>query len=168
MAELTSQERLQPSLLDRLVDNAPDELREGDDKKVLTKHELRRAVLRDLTWLFNATAYSPTLDEKRYPNTVKSVINFGLPTISGQFASSVQRSSMEKTIRQAIVDFEPRILAHTLEVEIVIDGPVLDAHNLVGLMIRGMLWAQPVPLEFLMRSKIDLEEGRFMLEDVSV
>lgn len=167
MAELTSQERLQPSLLDRLVDNAPGELRESDDKRVLTKQALRQAVLRDLTWLFNATGLSPALDSKRYPNAATSVLNYGLPTMSGQFASSVQRISLEKAIRQTILDYEPRILAHTLEVEMVMDGPVLDAHNRVGLVIRGMLWAQPVPLEFLMRSKIDLEEGRFMLEDVS-
>lgn len=168
MAQYSSQERLQPSLLDRLIDNSPDQHAESDDKKALTKNELRQAVLRDLTWLFNATGMSPSLEEKRYPQAMKSVINFGLPVVSGQFASSLQRSSMEKMIRQAIVDFEPRILAHSLEVEIVMDGPVLDTHNRVGLVIRGMLWAQPVPLEFLMRSKIDLEEGRFELEDVSV
>ena len=32
MAELHVQERLQPSLLDRLTDHAPGELRESDDK----------------------------------------------------------------------------------------------------------------------------------------
>ena len=151
MAQYSSQERLQPSLLDRLIDNSPDQLRESDDKKALTKNELRQAVLRDLTWLLNAIGMSPNLEEKQYPHAGKSVINFGLPVMSGQFASSIQRSSMEKMIRQAIVDFEPRILPHSLEVEIVMDGPVLDTHNRVGLVIRGMLWAQPVPLEFLMR-----------------
>ena len=167
MAELTSQERLQPSLLDRLVDHAPGETREGDDKRVLTKQALRQAVLRDLTWLFNATGLSRGLDDKRHPHASKSVLNYGLPVLSGQLASSLQRTSMEKAIRQAIVDFEPRILPDTLSVELVMDGPVLDTHNRVGLSIRGMLWAQPVPLEFLMRSKVDLEEGRFMLEDIS-
>jgi type VI secretion system protein ImpF len=28
-----------------------------------------------------------------------------------------------------------------------------------------MLWAQPVPMEFLLRSRIDLEEGRFVVEE---
>ena len=42
MAELTAQERLQPSLLDRLVDHAPDEKRESDDKRTLTKQALRQ------------------------------------------------------------------------------------------------------------------------------
>jgi type VI secretion system protein ImpF len=167
MAELTSQERLQPSLLDRLVDNAPDEKHESDDKRVLTKNALRQAVLRDLSWLFNANGLSPALDDKRFPHSAKSVLNFGLPTMSGQFASSLQRNSMEKAIRQTILDFEPRILADTLEVELVLEGPVLDSHNRVGMLIRGMLWAQPVPLEFLMRSRIDLEEGRCAVENTA-
>lgn len=167
MAELTAQERLQPSLLDRLVDNAPTEQTEGDDKKVLTKQALRQAVLRDLAWLFNATAHSPQLDDKRYPHAAKSVLNYGLVPLSGQFASSIEQGSMEQSFRQAILDFEPRIVARTLEVELVMDGPALDSHNRVGLLIRGMLWAQPVPLEFLMRSRIDLEDGRFEIEDMS-
>ena len=74
---------------------------------------------------------------------------------------------MEQAFRQAILNFEPRILPKTLEVELVMDGPVLDSHNRVGLLIRGMLWAQPVPLEFLMRSRIDLEEGRIEIQDIS-
>jgi len=167
MAELTAQERLQPSLLDRLVDNAPGEQVEGDDKKVLTKQALRQAVLRDLGWLFNATGHSPAFDDKRFVQAARSVLNYGLPTLSGQFASSLQRSSMEQAFRQAILNFEPRILPRTLEVELVMDGPVLDSHNRVGLLIRGMLWAQPVPLEFLMRSRIDLEEGRIEIQDIS-
>lgn len=167
MAELTAQERLQPSLLDRLVDNAPGEQVEGDDKKVLTKQALRQAVLRDLGWLFNATGHSPAFDDRRFAQTAKSVLNYGLPTLSGQFASSLQRTSMEQAFRQAILNFEPRILPKTLEVELVMDGPVLDSHNRVGLLIRGMLWAQPVPLEFLMRSRIDLEEGRIEIQDIS-
>ena len=167
MAELTAQERLQPSLLDRLVDNAPAEQVEGDDKKVLTKQALRQAVLRDLGWLFNATGHSPAFDDKRFAQATKSVLNYGLPTLSGQFASSLQRSSMEQAFRQAILNFEPRILPRTLEVELVMDGPVLDSHNRVGLLIRGMLWAQPVPLEFLMKSRIDLEEGRIEIQDIS-
>jgi type VI secretion system protein ImpF len=30
-----------------------------------------------------------------------------------------------------------------------------------------MLWAQPVPLEFLMRSRVDLEEGRIEIVDMA-
>ena len=165
MAELKSQERLQPSLLDRLIDDDPTKTQETDDKRTLTKQALRQAVLRDLSWLLNATGHGSPMDVKQFPHAYRSVLNFGVPTMSGQFASSLQRASMEQTLRQAIVNFEPRILPRTLEVEVALVGYAMDSHNQAGLMIRGMLWAQPVPLEFLMRSRIDLEEGRFLVEE---
>ena len=153
-----AQERLQPSLLDRLVDHAPGEKRESDDKRTLTRQALRAAVLRDLAWLFNATGQA--LDERRFPHAARSVLNYGLPMLSGQFTSSIQRVSMEQALKNAIVQFEPRILPRTLEVELIMEGSSLESHNCIGLLIKGMLWAQPVPLEFLLRSRIDLEEGR--------
>ena len=165
MAETTTaQERLQPSLLDRLVDHAPRETRESDDKRTLTRQALRQAVQRDLTWLFNATGLG--LDAKRNPHAACSVLNYGLPMLSGQFTSSIQRVSMEQALKNAIVQFEPRILPRTLEVELIMEGSVLDSHNCIGLQIRGMLWAQPVPLEFLMQSRIDLEEGRVEIQSI--
>jgi len=168
MAEPVAQDRLQPSLLDRLVDEAPGELRESDDRRTLTRQALRQAVLRDLAWLFNATGHGLDFDDARYPHAARSVLNYGLPMLSGQFTSSVQRVSMEQALKNAILHFEPRILPRTLEVELVMEGSALDSHNRVGLQIRGMLWAQPVPLEFLMRSRIDLEEGRIEIEDMAL
>lgn len=162
-----AQERLQPSLLDRLVDDAPDEKKEADERRTLTKQALRQAVLRDLSWLFNASGLGIAYDDGPYPQAARSVVNYGLPMLSGQFTSSIQRVSMEQQLKQAIQQFEPRILPDTLEVELVMDGYALDSHNQLGLHVRGMLWAQPVPLEFLMRSRIDLEEGRVEMEDVS-
>jgi type VI secretion system protein ImpF len=166
MAELLVQDRLQPSLLDRLIDEAPGERQEADDKKVLTKQALRQAVLRDLVWLFNSSGHAPKLDPKRFPHAAKSVLNYGLPDLSGQYASSVEPGDLEQLIRASILLFEPRILPDTIEIQAVMEQSVLDAHNCLSLNVRGMLWAQPVPIEFLMRSQIDLEEGR--IKDVSV
>jgi type VI secretion system protein ImpF len=165
MAEAIAQERLQPSLLDRLIDEEPDKGIEADEQRVLTKSALRQAVLRDLAWLLNATGYSPTLSDKTHPHVSNSVVNYGLPAMSGQYSSSLQKSLMEQSLRQSILRFEPRILPKTLEVEVVLDSYVLDSHNRVGLLIKGMLWAQPVPLEFLLRSRVDLEDGRFVVEN---
>ena len=165
MAEPGAQERLQPSLLDRLVDEAPERSSESDDERTLTRQALRQAVLRDLSWLFNCTSYGLAHDDQRYPHAARSVFNYGLPMLSGQFTSSVQRVSMEQALKNAILQFEPRILPRTLEVELVMEASALESHNRIGLQIRGMLWAQPVPLEFLMRSRIDLEEGRIEVVD---
>jgi type VI secretion system protein ImpF len=157
-----AQERLQPALLDRLVDDAPKNERESEAQRTLTRQALRSSVLRDLGWLLNATGLG--LDEQRHPHAARSVLNYGVPMLSGQFTSSVQRSSMEQALKAAILQFEPRILPQTLQVSLLMEGSILDSHNQLGLSIQGMLWAQPVPLEFLLRSRLDLEEGRIEIE----
>ena len=167
MAELSVQELLQPSLLDRLIDDAPAHTKEPPERRVMSKESIRAAVLRDLGWLFNTTRLGGVLDSGDYPESAHSVLNYGLPTFSDQFASTVHHLGVESAIRQAIIDFEPRILPKTREVELVVEGSIMDTHNRMGLYIRGMLWAQPTPLEFLLRSSLDLEEGRITVEDLS-
>lgn len=167
MNETIAQEHLQPSLFDRLIDDEPGKLEEGIDRRTLTRAALRQAVLRDLGWLFNATNHGFAYDDPRYPNAARSVVNYGLPMLSGQFTSSIQRVGIEQALEQAIALFEPRILSHTLQAELVMEAPALESHNCIGLQIRGMLWAQPVPLEFLLRSRVDLEEGRVEIQGQS-
>ncbi|HWW69922.1 MAG TPA: type VI secretion system baseplate subunit TssE, partial [Duganella sp.] len=55
MAELTSRDRLQPSLLDRLSDDDSQARLESREQRVLSMRGLRKAVLRDLGWLLNTT-----------------------------------------------------------------------------------------------------------------
>ena len=59
MATSELRDRLQPALLDRLTDQAPHQRLESESDRVMTKSQLRQAVLRDLGWLFNATQPQP-------------------------------------------------------------------------------------------------------------
>jgi len=168
MAEqLTPQERLQPALLDRLTDEEPDKKLEPREHRVLSKARMRQAVLRDLAWLFNVTRLETGTSMERWPHARRSVLNYGLPALSGQTASTVEIQDLERDIRQAIVDFEPRILPETLEVQALVELSELDHHNVIGIEIRGMLWAQPVPLELLIRTEIDLETGKVHIADLA-
>lgn len=166
MPELTPLERLQPALLDRLTDDEPDNPQEPTERRVMSKTRLRQAVLRDLAWLFNTTRFESGSELARAPHVRRSVINFGLPALSGRPASAVAAPELERSIRQAIVEFEPRILPSTLEVRAVIRAEQLDHHNVVGVEIRGQLWAQPVPIELLVRTEIDLETGKVEMQDL--
>jgi type VI secretion system protein ImpF len=159
-------DRLQPALLDRLTDDAPAQLHEPEERRVMTKAQLRQAVLRDLGWLFNATQPHPQWEES-HPALAGSVLNFGLPPLAGQRVSRLDVSQLERTILLAITRFEPRILPHTLSVHAVEAGSVLDTHNMVEFEIRGHLWAQPVPLEILLRTRLDLEAGQVEVRDNS-
>lgn len=166
MAELTPQERLQPSLLDRLTDEEPEKQQELRERRVLSKSRLRQAVLRDLAWLFNTTRLESEVDLSKAPLARRSVINFGLPALSGRSASSLEVTELERAIRQAILDFEPRILPATLTIKALLNADRLDHHNVIGVEIHGQLWAQPVPLELLVRTEIDLETGKVEIADL--
>lgn len=153
-------DRLQPSLLDRLLDDQPAVAVEPREARVLTRQALRAVVLRDLAWLLNTQDNSDRINASRYPHASVSVLNYGLPSLAGRLASTVDTASLEESLRQAIVRFEPRLLPESVEVEAVLDRSVLDMHNQIGLIVRGLLWAQPIPLEFVLRTDIDLEEGK--------
>lgn len=167
MAELTPQERLQPALLDRLTDDQPQNRRpEPLEKRVMTKSKLRQAVLRDLESLLNATAPNSTASQVAYPHAARSVINFGLPPLAGATISTLDVVDLERMVKEAIKNFESRIDSETLEVEAIVAENFLDRHNIVTMQIRGNLWAQPVPMEILLRTDVDLESGEVTVLDV--
>lgn len=166
MAAVDIRNRLQPALLDRLTDDRPGDRAEAENHRVMSKAQLRQAVLRDLAALFNAVQ---PLDKQAepYPLLQDSVLNFGLPPLSGKLASTLDVSVVEAYIRQAIVRFEPRILPDTLQVRALEATSVLDTHNVIEFEISGHLWSHPVPLEVLLRTQLDLEAGQVRVRDAA-
>jgi type VI secretion system protein ImpF len=162
----TPQEQLQPALLDRLTDEEPDKKLEPRQMRVMSKKRMREAVLRDLAWLFNTTRLDPDMDPAKYPHARKSVINFGLPALAGQTSSSLEVTDLERAVRQSILDFEPRILPASLRVRALEIGN-FDNHNVIGVEISGQLWSQPIPIELLVRTEIDLETGQVEVSDLA-
>ncbi|MBI2379783.1 MAG: type VI secretion system baseplate subunit TssE [Gammaproteobacteria bacterium] len=157
MAELTPQERLQPSLLDRLTDDEPQNRQEGPDKRVLSVSQLRASVLRDLSWLFNSTRLMDP-DNTDFVEAAHSVVNFGLPGLAGFTASSVDLDEVEQMLAEAIQRFEPRILKDSLKVRAQVGHDQMN-HNALAFELEGDLWADPVPLRLLLKTQVDLETG---------
>jgi type VI secretion system protein ImpF len=166
MAELTQQERLQPCLLDRLTDDAPEHKQESRDQRVVSLRRLREGVLRDLSWLLNAANLATLEDLGDYPYVAQSVLNYGMPGLAGSLVSNIDTVDMERKIRQAILDFEPRILRETLKVRLAIREDQMS-HNAMTFEIEGQLWAQPVPQRLHLKTEIDLEMGEVKLSDFS-
>jgi len=161
------QDRLQPALLDRLTDNDPEKKHEPREVRVLSKTQLRKSILRDLSWLFNATKLEIGRNLSNFPYVRRSVLNFGLPSLSGKTASTIDINDLARSIREAIVTYEPRILPATLEIRTTTEGGDLDHHNVIRVDIHGELWAQPVPLEFLVHTEFDLETGKVRIAEMA-
>lgn len=166
MAE-SNRDRINPSLLDRLTDEAPGNTAPRGGLSV-TLSELRKSVLRDLNWLFNTSQLLKSEELESWPQVRNSVLNYGLPPLSGMAASGLDLGQLERTLRQAIIDFEPRILPDSVSVRALLDRESLDHHNTLSLHIEALLWAQPVPIELLLRTQLDLESGQNRVDETTV
>ncbi len=167
MSELAGRERLQPSLLDRLTDNAPEHRRETLDQQTLSMSQLRQAVLRDLAWLLNTTNIATSEELDPASLTAHSTLNFGIPGFTGMVGSSERMNSLESGIAAAIHAFEPRIRPESLVVRLRPPDSDQPTSALV-FQIEGELWAQPVPQQLFLETAIELETRLAVVTDAPV
>lgn len=164
MAELTTQERLQPSLLDRLTDEEPGKQEESREKRVISATRLRDCVARDISWLLNCVNLGSNLALDDYPEVSRSVLNFGIPDLTGAALSGVDAAVLQRQLREALLAFEPRLTGSTLRVSVLADGKRMDQQSLV-FNIESEMWAQPIPLNLYLKTEVDLETGRFSVSE---
>lgn len=165
MADRTITERLQPALLDRLTDDARDSLSETRDARVIDIHRLRDIIRRDLSWLLNTNNLETRIDPERYPHVSRSVLNFGVREVAGDFATEDRAVRIQRSIADAIERFEPRIREGTIDV--IERKEDTGRRATIVFDIIGEMWAQPYPIELYLRSEVDLTTGELRLEERS-
>lgn len=164
MAELTTQERLQPSLLDRLTDDEPDKKVESREKRVISATRLRDCVTRDISWLLNCVNLCADETLADYPHVATSVLNFGIPDLTGIALSGMKSDVLQRRVRDALLAFEPRLTPATLQVSANTETERMDHRSLV-FGIASEMWAQPIPLNLYLKTEVDLETGRFNVSE---
>ena len=164
MGQWSLKERLQPSLLDRLTDLEPEKTKESSSQQSMSQEQFKAAVIRDLGWLLNSVALDVCVDLERYPAVKKSVLNYGLPDLSGHTSSTIDVHHVEKAIRVAILQYEPRIIRNSLEVK-VHSNPDAMAHNSLVFEIAGAVFGQPSPFQVVLKSELNLESNEFALTE---
>jgi type VI secretion system protein ImpF len=164
MGELSHTERLQPSLLDRLTDEAPDEQSESRSRRVISMNRLRALVKRDLAWLLNTGHMEALQDLSDYPEVQRSVINYGMPDLSGAAVAGLTSDQIERMVKTAILTFEPRVLTNSLDIRSQVSPENMN-RNAIVFEIVGQLWAQPLPSELFLKTEMDLESGKVDVVD---
>lgn len=165
MSDRTITERLQPSLLDRLTDDDPGVPTERRDDRVIDLRRLREIIQRDLSWLLNTSDNAGLVDAERYPHAARSVLNFGIHEVAGEYSTAERASLIRKSIAEAIRTFEPRI--HPGSVNVLLRQGDGNRVTLVTFDIRADMWAQPMPMELYLRSQVDVTTGEINLERIA-
>ncbi|BCQ27640.1 type VI secretion system baseplate subunit TssE (plasmid) [Caballeronia sp. NK8] len=151
---------LLPTLIDRLRDDAPHRQAEVPGEYAVTRAQLRDIIQRDLAYLLNATDLGDLIDRARYPLVAASTVNFGVPPLAGAYMASRKWSDIEATVKNAILTFEPRLIAESIQVVPRSDNDRTGRHSQVAFEIHGLIRAEPYPLEFMVQSSLDLESSR--------
>jgi len=158
MAELIPADKLQPSLLDRLRDDDPESSQEGRTNRVISAKKLLSYSVRDLAWLLNTARMSIHQDLSDTPEVEKSVLNFGISSLSGTSINRDNVRPIEIEVKKAITFFEPRIDAKSLVVKVLFDTEEMGRNAMV-FEIEGELWGNPIPTSLFLKTEIDLETG---------
>lgn len=127
--------------------------------------EIRDCVKRDLDWLLNAHNFAPADQLVDYPEVMNSVLNFGMPDMAGVTASSIDVKALEKVMKEAIINFEPRLMRRTVKVKLMASESAMN-HNALTFEIESEMWSEPIPIHLRLRTEIELENGSMTVHDV--
>jgi len=164
MGQWSLKERLQPSLLDRLTDHRPEKSKESTAQQSMSQKEFKEAVIRDLGWLLNSISLDVCVALEPFPEVSRSVLNFGMPDISGHTSSTINARTVENSVKQAIREFEPRIIRNSLRVR-VHTNPDDMTHNALNFEIEGTVFGQPSPFQLILRGELNLECGELSIAE---
>ncbi|WP_219210051.1 type VI secretion system baseplate subunit TssE [Variovorax boronicumulans] len=152
--------QLLPTLFDRLRDEHPARKSELPSEYTANAAQVRDIIQRDLAFLLNTTNAEDLIDRERYPDAAASSINFGVQPLAGSYLSERRWADIERIIRRAISDYEPRLIPETVTVLPLMKEGASDEYNVLLFEIRAMINLKPYPLELTVQSSVDLETNR--------
>jgi len=101
---------LEPSLLEKLFDDAPRADTIGSVYKLVSIDQYKESIARDLEGLLNSRAAYQEADIALYPNTRNSVLTYGLADFSSlSLSSGYDRAAICRSLELAIGRHEQRL-----------------------------------------------------------
>ena len=126
--------------------------------RVMSLSEYQAAVLRDIRWLLNSSCHTDAEELDEFPEVQRSVMNFGIPSLSGLGSAGMDLDDLEAAVGRALRNFEPRLSSDTLTVRVV-GGEAVNSPSTLFFEIRGELWARPYPERLFIKTALDIETG---------
>lgn len=141
MARVDKKKKLRPSILDRLLDNDPDNNMEKDLDQHQQLKELRNSVRRDLVNLLN-TRFRMLEPDDEFNELKKSLLNYGLPDLATlNIANKAKQKEFIDDLELLLIEFEPRF--KSVKVNYMQNTDSLD--RTLRFRIDATLYADPSP-----------------------
>jgi type VI secretion system protein ImpF len=158
VSRIDNEIRITPSVLDRLLDDRPEEKREAPASRQASLRLLKQAVKRDLEWLLN-TRVDASPPSEELPEVSRSLVFFGLPDFtSWNVRGGADQETLRRTIEEAVAKFEPRLEGVVVTLE-----SMSDVDRTVRFKIDGRLRVEPAPEPVTFDSVLQLGNREFEL-----
>ncbi|WP_424134232.1 type VI secretion system baseplate subunit TssE [Roseomonas chloroacetimidivorans] len=132
--------RVRLPLLDRLLDEAPETVRDTPPTATQAMEVLRASVRRDLEALLNARRRRWLLPENM-PALTRSPLGYGIPdATSGSYAQEEAREALAREVEAVIRRFEPRLTNVSVNLR-----PANELDRTLRLRVTALLRTDPVP-----------------------
>lgn len=163
MAGPSSERRVVPGLLDRLLDDEPETTTEAPWREGQVVRELKRSLRRDLEDLLNARRPLADLPEG-LAELPASLVNYGLPDLQSleiRETHDIQR--LCRLIEDCIRRFEPRLRNVTVRA-LVEPGQERPIDRRLRFAIEALLVADPLREAIQIRSAVDAGTNAILVE----
>ncbi len=150
---------IRPSLVDRLVDQAPHEAADPPIGVAESRARFERSVLRDLEWLLN-TRRTTNPGTRAHTELRRSVHGYGVPDVTSLSADSPDSGPyLAERVREAIRLFEPRMR----DVEVQLVGGEAGARSL-RIRVEGTLLMEDEAERIVFDTVLETTSGSFSVE----
>jgi len=149
---LTVKQKLRPSILDRIIDDAPEiSHKDAQNNSQFNLNYLKTSVRKDLEKLFNSRYRISDLPEEM-TEVQHSLVNYGLPDLATINMIDIEKRTefcthIEKTIRY----FEPRF--QSVKVKYIDNQDYTD--RTLRFRIEAVLYAEPMPEKIIFDSILE-------------
>jgi len=142
---------LRASILDRLIDERPDQAKEPEKQRHQLMNDIRDGVRRDLEILLN-TRFRGISPPESCHQLEESLLNYGLPDLNTfNFVSGSSREQFCKIVEEHIKKFEPRF--KSVHVSIPDDKKIMG--DSLNFRIEAIMYADPAPEEIIFDSSLE-------------
>lgn len=123
---------------------------------------MRNSVRRELNWLLNTVNLAAVQDLTPYPQVQTSVLNYGLPDLTGRVSTAGAVMTRARDIEAAIRTYEPRLDGDKLSVE---TSAEVGIDNAVSFVIRGDIVSavRAMPVKYF--ANVEVETGEAVVRE---
>lgn len=132
----------------------------------MSEADLRQHLQADLNALLNTIRLDAVVDLADAPHVASSILNYGFRDLSGIGTGELKTASFIASIRQSLIDHEPRIVPASLDIKVV-DAEANSSQRL-SISVFAELMGDPVDIPLNFDAEVDLGAGKLKMSRLRV